>query len=71
MSVIQSPFTYGNNLYEMAVLDRNGSICYTTIITNDVLGYLSTEEVTDYMNRINNLIPYISVVDIFAIADTP
>lgn len=55
-SVIRGPSTYGNadGLYEMAVLDKNG-ICYTSGITEDVLGYLTINNVSFYMNQISQL----------------
>lgn len=57
-SVVKHNFSYGGSegLYEMAVLDENNDICYTTSITNDVIGYLNEEEVSDYLNKIKNLI---------------
>jgi hypothetical protein len=56
-SVIQGPSTYGNaeGLYEMAVLGKNGGITYETPITSDVLGYLTPDDVTHYMNEISRL----------------
>jgi len=57
-SIVKHNFSYGGSegLYEMAVLDENNDICYTTSITNDVIGYLNEEEVSDYLNKIKNLI---------------
>lgn len=45
VSVVQGPYTYGNEdgLYELAVM-FNGRICYTTPITQDVIGYLTLEQ---------------------------
>lgn len=45
VSVVQGPCTYGNKLglYELAVM-FNGRICYTTPITQDVIGYLTLEQ---------------------------
>lgn len=69
-SVIRSPFSYGGNSgkYELAIyLNRvvtndetgeqtiQGSICYDTHITNDVIGDLTEEEVTDYLRQIQEL----------------
>lgn len=57
-SIVKHNFSYGGSegLYEMAVLDENNDICYSTSITNDVIGYLNEEEVSDYLNKIKNLI---------------
>lgn len=57
ISVVQGKHTYGGKkgLYEIAVLDKNGKICYTSEITNDVIGYLSELEVSDYMIKIQKL----------------
>lgn len=57
VSVIQGPMTYGQkafNTYELAVL-KYGHLCYTTPITDNVLGYLSPEEVTEKMREIQDL----------------
>ncbi len=57
-SVVKGPHTYGGSdgLYELAVFGRNGEITYDTPITNDVLGYLSEEEVSEILNKIKELI---------------
>lgn len=59
-SVIQSPRSYGGSagLYELAVLkgdDGDFVVCYTTDITDDVLGYLSEAEVTALLQRVEAL----------------
>ena len=56
-SVVKGPYTYGgkDGLYEMAVLDNNGNLTYDTPITNDVIGYLSEDEVNDYLTKIQEL----------------
>ena len=56
-SIVQSPFSYGGKigLYELAVLDDGGEICYTTPITDDVLGYLREEDVSEAMILIQQL----------------
>jgi hypothetical protein len=41
--------------YELAVL-KNGSLCYDTPITNDVLGHLDSEDVTDVMRQVQELV---------------
>ncbi len=50
-------FSYGgkDGKYELAVLDSNGELTYETPITNDVMGYLESEEVTNIMKDIQNL----------------
>jgi len=55
-SVVKTESSYGGSegLYELAILKDN-HMCYTTPITNDVLGYLSEEEVTNILNQIDNL----------------
>ena len=57
VSVVRTPHSYGGKigLYELAVLDSEGSICYTTPLTSDVVGYLRPEDVTDAMQRIQKL----------------
>ena len=46
-SLIKSSYSYGreDDLWEVAVLDKNGNLCYDTPITDDVLGYLTEEDV--------------------------
>ena len=55
-SIIKSPYSYGGaqDLYELAVLYDN-MINYDTEITNDVLGYLTSEDVTKLLERIEAL----------------
>lgn len=55
-SVVQSPNSYGGKqaLYELAIL-KNRALCYNTPITDDVLGYLTKEKVTDYLAQIQKL----------------
>jgi len=56
-SVVSSPYTYGGDkgLYELAVLDSDGELTYTTSVTDDVIGYLRPEDVTDVMAKIQEL----------------
>jgi hypothetical protein len=60
-SVVRHMGSYGNKdgLYELAVIkyDENGDwdLCYDTPITNDVLGYLTEDNVTDYLTQIEQL----------------
>ena len=56
-SVVRHSGSYGGSrgLYELAVLDNNGKLTYDTPITEDVIGYLSSEKVTDYLIQIQYL----------------
>lgn len=56
-SIIKSEFSYGgkDGLYELAVLDSTGEISYDTPITNDVLGYLTEQDVTNILKNIMDL----------------
>jgi hypothetical protein len=55
-SVVKTPYTYGGDkgLYELAVI-KDDELCYDTPITNDVIGYLRPEDVTDVMEKIQQL----------------
>ena len=56
-SVVKHEHSYGgdNGLYELAVLGIDGQITYDTPITNDVIGYLRDIDVTDVMEKIQQL----------------
>lgn len=56
-SVVCTPYTYGGDrgLYELAVLDNEGNLTYSTPVTDDVIGYLRPEDVTDVMEKIQQL----------------
>ena len=56
-SVVRSEYTYGgkDGLYELAVLDSDGELTYDTPITTDVIGYLRDIDVTDVMEKIQQL----------------
>lgn len=56
-SVVRGPHTYGGNkgLWEVAVLDDDGRITYSTPITNDVIGYLADDEVSSVLDSIADL----------------
>jgi len=58
-SVICNQGSYGNTdgLFELAVLDKNGNLCYDTPITDDVEGYLSFQGGVDILNDIAELEP--------------
>jgi hypothetical protein len=57
VSVVRTPYTYGGDkdLYEVAVIDFNGNLCYDTPVTDDVIGYLRPEDVTDVMDKVQEL----------------
>jgi hypothetical protein len=56
-SVVCGLGTYGakDGLFEVAVLDSNGSITYNTPITADVLGWLDFDGVAEVLNKIKAL----------------
>jgi hypothetical protein len=57
VSVVCHSFSYGgkNGLYELAVLNTDGEITYDTDVTNDVIGHLTPEQVTEIMKQIQAL----------------
>jgi len=56
-SVVKHSGSYGNDkgLYEIAVLDSDGDLCYSTPITDDVIGYANEDKVLDTLHRIKSL----------------
>ena len=56
-SVIKHDTSYGGKkgLYELAVLDNEGALCYTTPITEDVVGHLTMGEVDKLLVEISHL----------------
>lgn len=62
-SIVIGPFTYGGKegLYELAVVKvldpvtKDTELCYTTPITSDVVGYLTPDEVTETLAKIEAL----------------
>ena len=56
-SIVKGPHTYGGSqgLYELAVFGKDGGITYDTPITDDVLGYLSEEDVEKTLTDIKSL----------------
>ena len=59
-SVIKHKFSYGyeDDLFELAVLyfeDDKPFITYSTPITDDVIGYLTNNQVLELLERIKNL----------------
>jgi hypothetical protein len=57
-SVVRGPYTYGgpSGMYELAVM-LNGHLNYETPITDDVLGYLSEDDVQRTLAEIEALPP--------------
>ena len=58
VSVVKSKYSYGGDrgLYELAVLDHsNGGPIYYTSVTDDVLGWLTEDDVTAHMAEIQEL----------------
>jgi hypothetical protein len=65
ISIICNEFSYGgrDGLFEIAVLigdEDNYDICYTTPISSDVIGYLTSEEVNSIVEDIKKLPPTLS-----------
>jgi len=56
-SVVKHDISYGNKhgLYEVAVLDKEGDLCYDTPITDDVIGHLTMEKVENLLAEISHL----------------
>jgi hypothetical protein len=59
-SIVKHSFSYGSSQgkWELAVLkgtEDNWDLCYDTPITDDVLGYLSEEEVNATLDKIAQL----------------
>lgn len=56
-SVIKHNGSYGNKkgLWELAVLDFDGSLCYGTDITDDVIGHLNDPQVDRILKQIQEL----------------
>ena len=56
VSVLFGNMAYSNGIdtYELAVLE-NGYLCYDTPITDDVLGYITEEEVSKVMEKVQKL----------------
>lgn len=60
VSIVKFPGSYGAELglYELAVLKgvkEDWGICYDTEITDDVIGYLSEDEVSEVLMQVKNL----------------
>lgn len=57
VSVVSHTHSYGgkNGLFEIAVLGKDGDLTYDTPVTNDVIGYLDPEGVSDIMEQVQEL----------------
>ncbi len=57
VSVVCHTHSYGGKtgMFEIAVIGKDGDLTYDTPITNDVIGYLNREEVTDIMEQVQVL----------------
>ncbi|PCI28945.1 hypothetical protein COB55_03140 [Candidatus Wolfebacteria bacterium] len=51
----QRVFSDSISPYEIAIMDKNEKLVYDTPITDDVLGYLTENQVLDYLEEISNL----------------
>ena len=58
VSVINGDYAYSSQdkPYEIAI-KKDGSICYDTYITNDVIGYQTKDDVTKVMAQVQNINP--------------
>jgi hypothetical protein len=58
-SVVCHDGSYGGNsgMWELAVLDKDGDLCYSTPITNDVIGWLDEDGVEELLAKIEALDP--------------
>jgi hypothetical protein len=57
VSVVRHKYSYGYGLglYEMAIMNKDNDIVYNTPVTNDVLGYLTENDVSNYMIKVQRL----------------
>jgi hypothetical protein len=53
--IIEGSLLHNTTSYEIAVLDKNDKLDYSTSITNDVEAGLTIDEVTEYMIKIQQL----------------
>lgn len=56
-SVVKHKHSYGGKkgLWELAVLDADSELCYSTDITDDVIGHLNDPQVDEVLGRISRL----------------
>jgi hypothetical protein len=50
-------YSYKQDQWELAVLDNMENVDYETSITDDVIGWLTDEEVSNIMIQVQNLTP--------------
>lgn len=57
ISVVRHKYSYGSGLglYEMAIMNKDNDIVYDTPVTDDVLGYLTENDVSNYMIKVQRL----------------
>ena len=57
VSVVSHTYSYGgkDGLFEVAVLDEDGDLTYNTPVTNDVIGFLNPDEVTEIMEEVQKI----------------
>ena len=60
VSVVRHSFSYGGEqgLYELAVLrgsEKSSSLCYSTPVTDDVVGWQNEEGITELMRQVQSL----------------
>jgi hypothetical protein len=62
VSVVRGRYTYGGaeGLYELAVIHmpkgaKVSRLCYDTPVTNDVMGHLEPQDITDVMKQVAEL----------------
>ena len=62
-SIVRHNHTYGGDrgLFELAVIDAEGEINYSTSVTNDVLGWLNPGDVEATLSKISALPPALEV----------
>ena len=55
--MVKHSYSYGgkDGLWELAVLDSDGALCYHTPITQDVIGYLAWPNVEGILQEIKEL----------------
>lgn len=61
VSIIRHHGSYGyrHGKFEVAVLDANGTLDYSTPVTDDVLGWQSVEDVLNVMKQVADLPPVV------------
>ena len=57
VSVIKHEYSYGGDkgFYELAVINSEGDVLYDTPITDDVIGWLTSKDVTEIMIQVQDL----------------